>query len=74
MNSLNKWYQRLGAFLISFGVFTAALFLVRFTIMKSIGFVIFLDDFLTIGLANIFLFPCEYGFYIQVLIAISTSR
>jgi hypothetical protein len=58
VNSLNKWYQRLGAFLVGFGVFTAALFIVRFTFLKSIGFVIFLDDFLTIGLANIFLFPC----------------
>lgn len=58
MSNLNKWYKRLGAFLIGFAVFTAALFFVRFTLLKSIGFVIFLDDFLTIGISNVLLFPC----------------
>jgi hypothetical protein len=58
INGRNKWYKLLGAFLVGFGSLNAVLFLVRFTLLRSIGFVHFFDDFLTMGISNIFLFPC----------------
>lgn len=57
-NRFSRWFKLLGAFLVGFGILDAVLFLVRFTLLRSTGFVRFLDDFLTMGIANILLFPC----------------
>jgi succinate dehydrogenase hydrophobic anchor subunit len=43
---------------VGFGILDGVLFLIRFTLLRSTGFAHFLDDFLTMGISNILLFPC----------------